>query len=234
MLEPPSSSELLSNLDPGKLIKGQQSRSTAPAKNVDTSLWTETPAERQHHLADEVFGKKRKAVNSEDPISTKEALGISKRRRRDEEIRQSVVDHTFGKRKMRRSEGWDHSRDMALGARLMNDSSNKMIHDAKRLGDQFSTGEEGWLPLNANGADSSVIRFSIAMFTSFVETWLPTLLDVLERRLTPCYHRTDLLGDRSCFPSLNHAVLLSLLVSSTAYLQSTSTWPNEVVKVSNI
>ncbi|KAF9261537.1 hypothetical protein L218DRAFT_869710 [Marasmius fiardii PR-910] len=162
MLKPPSSSELLGNLDPGKLTKGRQfSRSKAPAKNVDTSLWTETPAERQQRLADEVSGKKRKAVNSEDAISAEEAKEISKRRRRDEEIRQSVLDHTnkvrggalvdtHVKTVKKDEEGekdrgiWDHSRDMALGGRLMDDSSrNKMIRDAKGLGDRFSTGKRG-------------------------------------------------------------------------------------------
>ncbi|KAG7090559.1 hypothetical protein E1B28_009667 [Marasmius oreades] len=162
MLKPPSSSELLSTLDPSKLTKGRQfSRSTAPAKTTDNSLWTETPAERQHRLADEVSGKKRKAANSVDQLSPEEVMEISKRRRRDEEIRQSVLDHTNKVRggalvnthvKSIKDDQeddkdkaiWDHSRDMALGGRLMDDNSrDKMIRDARGLGDRFSTGKRG-------------------------------------------------------------------------------------------
>ncbi|KAK7467472.1 hypothetical protein VKT23_004525 [Stygiomarasmius scandens] len=162
MLVPPSSSDLLGTLDPKKLSKSRQfSRSAAPAKNTDSSLWTETPAERQQRLADEVSGKKRKAANAEDSVSTEEALEAQKRQRRDEMIRQGVDHHTRNvrgaalvdshKKSMKEEEGdpkadmiWDHSRDMSLGGRLMDDGSrNKMIRDARALGDRFSSGKSG-------------------------------------------------------------------------------------------
>ena len=39
---------------------------------------------------------------------------------------------------------WDHSRDMSLGGRLMDDGKrNKMIREAKGLGDRFGTGTSG-------------------------------------------------------------------------------------------
>ncbi|KAG6839149.1 hypothetical protein H0H87_001522 [Tephrocybe sp. NHM501043] len=93
MLVPPSSSDLLGNLDPTKLKARQFSKSTAPvSKKADNSLWTETPAERQQRLADEVSGKKRRAVDTkvdEEPSDEK------KRRRMDEEgIRKGVDDYT--------------------------------------------------------------------------------------------------------------------------------------------
>ncbi|KAF8907695.1 hypothetical protein CPB84DRAFT_1744596 [Gymnopilus junonius] len=39
---------------------------------------------------------------------------------------------------------WDHSRDMALGGRLMDDDKrNKMLREAKGLGDRFGSGKSG-------------------------------------------------------------------------------------------
>lgn len=39
---------------------------------------------------------------------------------------------------------WDHSRDMSLGGRLMDDKQRqKLLHDAKGLGDRFGTGTSG-------------------------------------------------------------------------------------------
>lgn len=39
---------------------------------------------------------------------------------------------------------WDHSRDMSLGGRLMDDKSReKMIKDARGLGDRFGSSKSG-------------------------------------------------------------------------------------------
>ena len=39
---------------------------------------------------------------------------------------------------------WDHGRDMALGGRLMDDSTrNKFIKDARGLSDRFGSGRSG-------------------------------------------------------------------------------------------
>lgn len=39
---------------------------------------------------------------------------------------------------------WDHSRDMSLGGRLMDDKQRqKLLHDARGLGDRFGTGKTG-------------------------------------------------------------------------------------------
>src|ERR1700733_3917417 len=78
-------------LDTTKLKARQFARSAAPAKKVDNSLWTETPAERQQRIADEVSGKKRRAANAPDEEPDPDAI---KKRRRDEEIRREVEAHT--------------------------------------------------------------------------------------------------------------------------------------------
>jgi len=160
MLVPPKAGDLLGSLDPTKLKARQFGRSAAPARDLDSSLWTETPAERQQRLADEVSGRKRRATNAEpeeDPDDAK------KRRRRDAEIRKGVDEHTRNARgaalvdahhdrepHKRKDEDeplsriWDHSRDMSLGGRLMDDTQRqKMLRDAKGLGDRFGTGKSG-------------------------------------------------------------------------------------------
>lgn len=84
------------DLDPSKMNKPRQfARSAAPAtKNTDNTLWTETPAERQQRLADEVSGKKRRKQNADAEISPEEALEARKKRKRDESIRTGVDEHT--------------------------------------------------------------------------------------------------------------------------------------------
>lgn len=110
MLVPPSSSDLLgctshylqfhptrlkdiffTALDPTKLKARQFARSAAPSKKTDNSLWTETPAERQQRIADEVSGKKRRAANAPDEEPDPDAI---KRLKRDQEIRRGVEAHT--------------------------------------------------------------------------------------------------------------------------------------------
>jgi len=160
MLVPPSSSDLLGNLDPTKLKARQFSRSSAPAvKKSDNSLWTETPAERQQRLVDEVSGKKRRAVDAE----ADDDAGAKKKRSKmeEEQIRRGVDEYTqklrgpalvaqheaSGKAEASKDEDaaiWDHSRDMSLGGRLMDDSKRrKLIREAHGLGDRFGAGKGG-------------------------------------------------------------------------------------------
>ncbi|KAF8657968.1 hypothetical protein AX16_002129 [Volvariella volvacea WC 439] len=160
MLVPPTSSELLGGLDPSRMMKGRQfSRSTAPAQKSDTSLWTETPAERQQRIADEVSGKRRRVVDEANGVEDEEER---KRRKRDEAIvRRGVEEYTskirgpalVDQHKERQEESvpdpkesviWDHSRDMSIGGRLMDDSKrNQMIREARSLGDRFGSGKTG-------------------------------------------------------------------------------------------
>ena len=84
-------------LDTTKLKARQFAKSAAPARNLDSSLWTETPAERQQRIADEVSGKKRRAANSDDSANPEVDLETRKRQRMDEKIRKSVNEHTVSK-----------------------------------------------------------------------------------------------------------------------------------------
>ncbi|KAF8879960.1 hypothetical protein BD779DRAFT_1550529 [Infundibulicybe gibba] len=162
MLVPPSTSDIL-----GSTTRPDKTQSTTVfavqrscARCHRQLAWTETPAERQQRLADEVSGKKRRAV---DPKVDEEDDGRRKKRRDEEDIRKGVEDYT---RKIRgpallsqhastlsantstSNEAppaiWDHSRDMSLGGRLMDDDKrNKLVREAKGLGDRFGTGKSG-------------------------------------------------------------------------------------------
>ncbi|KIL61870.1 hypothetical protein M378DRAFT_82004 [Amanita muscaria Koide BX008] len=160
MLKPPTSSELLANLDPTKLKAPRQFSRTKGASSSgggDSSLWTETPAEKQQRLADEVVGKRRRAA---DPVPEDDD---KKKRKKDEEyIRKGVNDYTvrlrgpsliqqhtvaFEKNKQDKDEPegiWDHARDMGVGGLLMDDEKrSKFIKEARGLGDRFSSGKSG-------------------------------------------------------------------------------------------
>ncbi|CAK5275811.1 unnamed protein product [Mycena citricolor] len=164
MLVPPSSSALLGTLDPAKLSRPRTFRATAApaASSQDTSLWTETPAERAQRLADEVSGKRRRAANSEAPVDERTDLERRKRARVDEDIRRGVDEHTKRTRgaalveahneKLKKEPKkddepkaiWDRDRDMGLSGRVMDsDKRNKMIKEARGLGDRFSSGSSG-------------------------------------------------------------------------------------------
>lgn len=163
MIVPPKSADLLGSIDPTKLRARQFGRSSGPTRDTDNSLWTETPAERQQRLADEVSGRKRRAVNADPESVGEDPEEARKRRKRDEEIRKGVEDHTrrirgvalvnahtdrdAQKKKTTDEEPagiWDHARDMSLGGRLMDEKQRqKMLKDAKALGDRFGTGKSG-------------------------------------------------------------------------------------------
>ena len=86
---------LYTALDPTKLNKPRQfSRSTATPKTVDNSLWTETPAEKQQRLADEVMGKKRRVENADPDQEGDEAADSAKRRKREAELQRQVEEFT--------------------------------------------------------------------------------------------------------------------------------------------
>lgn len=83
------------DLDTTKLKARQFARTSGPVNKGDNNLWTETPAERQQRIADEVAGKKRRAVD----VANEEALGVGssskKRSKREEEsIKKGVDEYT--------------------------------------------------------------------------------------------------------------------------------------------
>ena len=65
------------------------------ARNADNSLWTETPAERQQRIADEVAGKRRRVTDT-SATNPEEERELRKRRRYEEEVRRGVEEHTVG------------------------------------------------------------------------------------------------------------------------------------------
>lgn len=158
----PISNPPRSDLDPTKLKARQFSRGqgSTTSSQTDTSLWTETPAERLQRLADEVSGKKRRVTDA--PVEDEDEKTKKRRRKQEDEfIRRGVDDYTRTKRgaalvdqhastvgtksaDKEPSGIWDHSRDMGLGGRLMDDEKRgKMLKEAKGLGDRFGSGKSG-------------------------------------------------------------------------------------------
>lgn len=80
-------------LDPTKLKSRQFQRNSEP-KVTDQTLWTETPAERQQRLADEVSGKRKRAeVGASGSAAAEPSEEDRKRRRKDDEIRSKIQEH---------------------------------------------------------------------------------------------------------------------------------------------
>ena len=82
-------------IDPTRMKTRKFAPTTNPhAGSTDTTLWTETPAERQQRLADELSGKKRRKENSEVPDDDgRGALEARKRQRTEDEIQRAVAEH---------------------------------------------------------------------------------------------------------------------------------------------
>jgi hypothetical protein len=83
-------------LDPTKLKARQFSRKTEEKSTIST-LWTETPAERQARLADEIMGKRKRAeISAGANTRGEETDDDRKRRRRDLEISKTIEEHNVG------------------------------------------------------------------------------------------------------------------------------------------
>jgi hypothetical protein len=81
-------------MDPTKLKPRQFRATAAPTVPTSNNLWTETPAERQQRIADEVSGKKRRAANADAGANADEDDAQRKlKKRKDEEIRREVEEH---------------------------------------------------------------------------------------------------------------------------------------------
>ncbi|KAL1744298.1 hypothetical protein HDZ31DRAFT_64208 [Schizophyllum fasciatum] len=168
MLVPPTSSELLANIDPTK--RRTFSTSTAPrasGKAGETNLWTETPQERLQRLKDEVDGRRKRAVNPSAEDENADA-DRAKRRKVEEEYQQtlgagveeytkkirgpSLTDVHLQKEKAapKRDSSepeaiWDRERDLGVGGRIFSDGERKKaLNDARAgLGDRFGSGKGG-------------------------------------------------------------------------------------------
>ncbi|GAA5863726.1 hypothetical protein JCM3774_001229 [Rhodotorula dairenensis] len=163
MLVPPKEMDLLSSMDTTKLKsrgfatgKAAQ-RASGSGDSSGVNLWTETPAERQERLRDEMLGKKRKAENAPAEEESDEAR---RKRLRDQQLKDEVERHNRTQRgeslfdkhaKASRASGkdddraptaiWDRDRDMSVGGRLMDDSQrSSVVKNAKGLGGRFGGG----------------------------------------------------------------------------------------------
>lgn len=91
MLAPPSSSDLLRSIDPTKIKSRQFSKATGRDEvSKDMSLWTETPAERQARLADELSGKRKRPTAG--PTDEEEEIN-RKRRKHDNDLKRQIAEH---------------------------------------------------------------------------------------------------------------------------------------------
>ncbi|BGP18541.1 hypothetical protein JCM10213_002945 [Rhodosporidiobolus nylandii] len=161
MLVPPKEMDLLSSMDTTKLksrgFATGKAAASAGKKEGPSNLWTETPAERQQRLADEMMGKKRKAENAPAEEETDEQR---RKRIRDRQLKEEVERHNAASRgeslvdshvkrekakPKKDDEGppgiWDRERDLGMGGRVMDDSKrSSIIKNAKGLGGRFSGG----------------------------------------------------------------------------------------------
>ncbi|WVQ81589.1 hypothetical protein IAT38_003713 [Cryptococcus sp. DSM 104549] len=163
MLVPPTAG-VLSNVDPLRKRPTTFSRSAAPSEAPDTTLWTETPAEKAQRIADEVAGVKRKKDKAGERVVTYEEEEEERRkRRREADIRSGVERHTQAQRgpslldqhaaslAKKKKDGkddapaiWDHDRDMGVTGRLLSDQERSgKIKEARGLGDRFGHGKSG-------------------------------------------------------------------------------------------
>lgn len=66
-------------------------------RGAPNNLWTETPAERAQRVADEVAGRKRRAVDVDDAVSgggvNDQEGEVGRKRRRDEGLKRVVEEH---------------------------------------------------------------------------------------------------------------------------------------------
>ncbi|GJJ09390.1 hypothetical protein Clacol_003612 [Clathrus columnatus] len=153
MLVPPSSSNIFGSLDPTKL-KARQFTRNPTAKTHDNSLWTETPAQKQARIRDEVEGKRKRATDVEDSEIDLQSHD-KKRNKYTEELASQVENYNRKNRgtslmemhqskqekKKEESENviWDRERDMSVGGRLMDERQrSKMVQDARGLSSRFS------------------------------------------------------------------------------------------------
>jgi hypothetical protein len=92
MLAPPSASDALRSLDPTKIKNRQFSRATGREEvSKDTTLWTETPMERQIRLAEELSGKRKRPTNN---ATEDDGENTQKRRKTQDALKQEIEEHT--------------------------------------------------------------------------------------------------------------------------------------------
>ncbi|KAG8835778.1 hypothetical protein FRC17_001172 [Serendipita sp. 399] len=162
MLRPPTSAESLQSLDPTKIKTRQFSKATGREEvKKDASLWTETPAERQVRLAEELSGKRKRqtlvatGAEEDESVQKRRKTHQDELKRGIEELNKtarssSLLEMHQADRDAKQTMSsdheaiWDRDRDMAIGGRMLDQTSrNKLIQDAKSLGDRFRASNRG-------------------------------------------------------------------------------------------
>lgn len=154
MLVPPTTG-VLAAVDPLRKRPTTFNRSSR-AGDIDSSAWTETPAERAQREQDELAGVTR-APNDSRP-KTVEAIEDGRKRRRDAEIAEEVRRHNddhrgaslmeqHAKKPKKTDEAeviWDREKMLGVGGKFLSDHERaQKIKDARGLNDRFGHSTQG-------------------------------------------------------------------------------------------
>ncbi|EPS29558.1 hypothetical protein PDE_04508 [Penicillium oxalicum 114-2] len=153
MLQPPSSSDWASKIDPTQLRnrKFQTGKSArAPGSKQVDAAWVETPEERMRRLQDQVMGVGA-APNRSDQRSAS-TTDVARAKEMEERIKkyndQQGKSAPLGREKASRKEeeddpsarAFDREKDMALGSKITGKQRREIVSKASDYGSRFSKG----------------------------------------------------------------------------------------------
>ena len=152
MLAPPTRADWLGSLDASKLksrtFNQSKSGTNLQAKQVDHTIWTETPLERAQRLEDEALGRK----SAKQPVVENDKGKKVEDMERDRRIKEfnaqtrgpSLMEKYSAKRKVEDDDpskrNFDYQKDIAGGRTLGFKERNAMINRAKDLDSKYSGG----------------------------------------------------------------------------------------------
>ncbi|KAI5780741.1 hypothetical protein DFH27DRAFT_338172 [Peziza echinospora] len=161
MLVPPKDSDFTARVDPTK-IKNRKFQTGKGAKapqkaSGDTTLWTETPMEKQKRVQDEIMGVRKPAtqMSAEDTdkkrktAKTEAEAEETARRIKDynEKHRSSTLYQQHSTNAAKKNEdddpskrAWDREKDFALSRKVTNSQKKELLGRAAQFGDRFSSG----------------------------------------------------------------------------------------------
>ncbi|KAF8424680.1 hypothetical protein EV426DRAFT_548257 [Tirmania nivea] len=155
MVVPPKEGDWTARVDPTKIRarKFQTGKGAkAPTRSGgDTTLWTETPAEKQKRVIDEVMGLRKpatEATTKDKPrVNSAEAEETARRIQQfNEKHRSSTLYEQHSKKADKEKEddpskrAWDKEKDFALGRKVTNTQRKELLSRAAQFGDRFSSG----------------------------------------------------------------------------------------------
>ncbi|KAF8439165.1 hypothetical protein BGX38DRAFT_897101 [Terfezia claveryi] len=155
MIVPPKEGDWTARVDPTKIRarKFQTGKGAkAPTRSGgDTTLWTETPAEKQKRVNDEVMGLRKPATEAtakdKPSVNSFEAEETARRIQQfNEKHRSSTLYDQHSKKADKKEEddpskrAWDKEKDFALGRKVTNAQRKELLSRAAQFGDRFSSG----------------------------------------------------------------------------------------------